>query len=409
MDWVSAMHHKTPPPLLDGGGPQVKEIFGSVLSALAYCHANGVVHRDVKHDNVMFGDAGSIGSVRLVDFGCSQDAAVGESELLGTPGYIAPEVLPKPHTYTPACDLFAIGVMLYEIATCEHPYFREPNFSNEQYYKRVSTKDFRTKPLEGFDEDFKDLISVLLKRSPQQRVSAALARTHAWLARDAVALNGSATAKIAESALTNARSYQRMSKFEKAVLTQIAQDSANDEVHDLQELFKKLDANGDGTLTQEELINGFAQLGDSAKGSIDLSVLAAMDTGETGIVSYTEFLAACLDCRKFAHEEALRGAFDFFDFDNSGTIDREELVNIIGEEETQAVFASLGDKDSIDFEGFAEVVRRLSKKQQANEEAKSRWADLRKSRYELARSGSLVRRKPSKAENAVVSHVSNIF
>ena len=84
-------------------------------------------------------------------------------------------------------------------------------------------------------------------------------------------------------------------------------------------------------------------------------------------------------------------------------------VNIIGEEETQAVFASLGDKDSIDFEGFAEVVRRLSKKQQANEEAKSRWADLRKSRRDLARSGSLVRRKPSKAENAVVSHVSNIF
>ena len=97
-------------------------------------------------------------------------------------------------------------------------------------------------------------------------------------------------AKIAESALTNARSYQRMSKFEKAVLTQIAQDSANDEVHDLQELFKKLDANGDGTLTQEELINGFAQLGDSAKGSIDLSVLAAMDTGETGIVSSVVFI-----------------------------------------------------------------------------------------------------------------------
>jgi calcium-dependent protein kinase len=335
----------------------------------------------------MFVDAGAIATVRLVDFGCSQDAAVGESELLGTPGYIAPEVLPKPHWYTSACDLFAIGVMLYEIAVGEHPYFREANFSNEQYYKRVSTKAYRTRPLENFDADFNELLSMLLEREPHKRASAAAARAHVWFEDATVARAGSETAKTAETALTNAKGFQRMSKFERAVLTQIAQDSASDEVHDLQELFKKLDANGDGTLSHEELIDGFAQLGVASTGSIDLSVLAAMDTGETGIVSYTEFLAACLDCRKFAFEEALRGAFDFFDVDNSGTIDRDELVNIIGEEETEAAFASLGHKDAIDLDGFAQIVRGLSTKQRANDHAKNRWANLRKSRYKLAQLG----------------------
>jgi len=266
---------------------------------------------------------------------------------------------------------------------------------NEQYYKRVSTKAYRTNPIEGFDADFKDLLSALLERNPHQRASAAEARAHPWFATNEVSLETSNTSKTAEAALTNAKGFKRMNKFERAVLTQIAQDSASDEVHDLQELFKKLDANGDGTLTHEELVDGFKQLGADATGSIDLSVLAAMDTSETGIVSYTEFLAACLDTRKFAYEEALRGAFDFFDVDNSGAIDRDELVNIIGEEETEAALASLGQKDSIDLDGFAQIVRGLSTKQRATERGHNRWATLRKSRYKLAQLGGQGSRRSS--------------
>ena len=50
---------------------------------------------------------------------------------------------------------------------------------------------------------------------------------------------------------------------------------------------------------------------------------------------YTEFLAACLDWKRVASEGALQSAFDFFDADGSGTIDRAELVAVLGDEETE--------------------------------------------------------------------------
>ena len=49
---------------------------------------------------------------------------------------------------------------------------------------------------------------------------------------------------------------------------------------------------------------------------------------------YTEFLAACLDWKRVASEGALQSAFDFFDADGSGTIDRAELAAVLGDEET---------------------------------------------------------------------------
>ena len=66
---------------------------GNVLGALAFCHASGIVHRDVKPENLLFASPGSPDDVRLVDFGCS--GFVGpQGGLAGTAGYIAPEALP---------------------------------------------------------------------------------------------------------------------------------------------------------------------------------------------------------------------------------------------------------------------------------------------------------------------------
>ena len=113
-----------------------------VSRALAYAHSRGVIHRDIKPSNVLLGE---FGEVYLADFGvASVDAtstvqarghalpAGGSGETLGdtfgvigTPGYIAPEVL---RGGGPAvdhrCDLFAIGVILYEILTGKAPFLR---------------------------------------------------------------------------------------------------------------------------------------------------------------------------------------------------------------------------------------------------------------------------------------------
>lgn len=93
-----------------------------VLDALAYAHQRGVVHRDVKPDNIV---VDAQGVARLVDFGIAlaptrqQVPSYGEN--VGTPAYIAPEQADDPSRAGPAADLFALGATLYALVTGGNP------------------------------------------------------------------------------------------------------------------------------------------------------------------------------------------------------------------------------------------------------------------------------------------------
>lgn len=86
-----------------------------LLAGLGYAHGKGVVHRDVKPGNVMLTTAGK---ARLMDFGIAQPAAAATPDapdgLRGTPLYLAPEYIDS-GIYTPQCDVFSAGMVLYEM------------------------------------------------------------------------------------------------------------------------------------------------------------------------------------------------------------------------------------------------------------------------------------------------------
>lgn len=98
---------------------------GQELAAgLAHAHEAGIVHRDLKPENVLLTPEGS---VKLADFGlakadaASQTLQTGQGVILGTPGYLAPEILQGVHA-GPAADLYALGVILYELLAGEPPF-----------------------------------------------------------------------------------------------------------------------------------------------------------------------------------------------------------------------------------------------------------------------------------------------
>lgn len=78
---------------------EARDVFSVLLTALKYCHDSGVVHRDVKPENILLTSRTDDVSIKLADFGFAMK--LGEpaaKQLAGTPGYIAPEVLlRKPH------------------------------------------------------------------------------------------------------------------------------------------------------------------------------------------------------------------------------------------------------------------------------------------------------------------------
>lgn len=103
---------------------RIVKLLVPVCEALAYAHTHGVVHRDVKPANIMLTRAGA---VKLMDFGIAHifsSSLTQEGALLGTPNYMSPEQI-RGEKVDGRSDIFALGVVAYEMATRNRPFLGE--------------------------------------------------------------------------------------------------------------------------------------------------------------------------------------------------------------------------------------------------------------------------------------------
>jgi serine/threonine protein kinase len=162
-------------------------ILHQILEGIRYMHRHDVAHRDIKPENILFKDADGGGSasskVEIIDFGLSRKHRAGEqpmSSIVGTPYYIAPEVLRK--RYTKSCDLWSVGIISY-IMLCGYPPFNGD--SAEQTHKAVlrGRYCFPAEEWRDASPEAMDFVHRLLQYEPRSRMTAEQALNHPWMVK----------------------------------------------------------------------------------------------------------------------------------------------------------------------------------------------------------------------------------
>jgi serine/threonine protein kinase len=142
--------------------------------AVQFAHDNGVLHRDIKPSNVLIDEAGA---ARVTDFGLAKCLAADElpdkltltGELVGTPAYMAPEQITGPHTAIgPACDVYALGGLLYELITGQAP-FRGAN-NVETLMRALEDEPILPRRLNpGVPRELETIAMKCLEKKPENR------------------------------------------------------------------------------------------------------------------------------------------------------------------------------------------------------------------------------------------------
>ena len=338
---------------------EVANIFQQMMSAINYCHSNKIVHRDLKPENLLLATQDENSPIKVIDFGMSRifNNKQAMFDKVGTAYYISPEVLDG--FYDEKCDIWSAGVILY-ILLCGYPPFNGND--DDEIFESIKKRKFVFPDAEwaNISKEAKDLINKMLS-DPLTRLTAEQVLGHPWLVNQ---LNKNTKAKEIKINFNTFKTYSGANKLSRAVLTYIASRLTDDEVKKLKDAFQKIDVNGDGMLTLDELKNAINQNPEVHVMNIE-QIFKTIDTDNSGVINYTEFLAASIDKRIYLQEDKLRDAFKLFDEDKSGKISKSEISKVLKFKKSGAEMTKLFEKydlngdGEIDFDEFLNMMKDL--------------------------------------------------
>ncbi|XP_061361999.1 calcium-dependent protein kinase 32-like isoform X2 [Gastrolobium bilobum] len=333
----------------------------TIVEVVQMCHKHGVMHRDLKPENFLFGSKKETAPLKAIDFGLSVFFKPGErfNEIVGSPYYMAPEVLRR--NYGPEVDIWSAGVILYILLCGVPPFWAETEQGVAQAIIR-SVVDFKREPWPKVSNNAKDLVKKMLDPDPKRRLTAQEVLDHPWLQNAKKAPNVS----LGETVRARLMQFSVMNKLKKRALRVIAEHLSVEEVAGIKEGFQLMDTGNRGKINIDELREGLHKLGHQVpEGDVQI-IMEAGDLDKDGYLDYGEFLAVSIHLRKMGNDEHLHKAFQFFDQNQSGYIEIEELRNALGDEvdtnSEEVINAIMHDVDTdkdgrISYEEFAAMMK----------------------------------------------------
>ena len=160
-----------------------KSIIRQVARGVQAMHSKNIIHKDIKIENILVTDLTRNAQMKIADFGCSEKLETASSTsnfFIGTPGYMAPEIIAK-KPFNCASDIYSIGAIMYVMLTAALPFWSEDNQIREQ---KVLTEalDFSSDYfLQNLSIEAKKILAGMLCKDPTQRLTAAQVLAHPWL------------------------------------------------------------------------------------------------------------------------------------------------------------------------------------------------------------------------------------
>jgi len=345
---------------------QAAILMQQIIRAIYYMHENHVCHRDLKPENFLFMTKETIEKnlLKIIDFGlsCKFDANQVLNTKAGTPYYVAPQVLAG--KYDQLSDLWSCGVIMY-VMLCGYPPFFGETDSEVLSKVKLGNFSFNAADWKNVSEDAKNLIRMLLKMNPKDRYTAEQALNHEWIKNKAPKATN---VSLQSGFVDNLRNFRSQNKLKKAALHIIAGQLNEEQIKALRETFMALDHNGDGLLTSAEMKEGLTKAGLKDIPQDLQQILQDVDSDGSGVIDYTEFLAATLDKRLYIQEDVCWSAFRVFDQNGDGKISQEELKKVLDNDAVNEVASNKaiaellqqndGNGDGqIDFEEFMHMMR----------------------------------------------------
>jgi len=307
---------------------EARKVFIDMIHALNYCHANGVCHRDLKPENFLYLDQSEDSHIKIIDFGLAKIFKSSDKDgektpmtsRVGTSYYISPEVLAG--NYDESCDIWSAGVILYILLSGYPPFNGNTDLKIIEKVKKCAYS-LETAEWKKVSESAKDLIKKMLCK-PESRLTAAEILKHEWMLQAA-----SANEEPLSLDYQSLKNFTNAQRLKKVALSVIASQLSEEEINELAEQFTKLDVNGDGVLTFEEMEAGLKGVDGKSRDEI-LRVIDTIDTDRNGTINYTEFVAAAMERSIYLRQDRLIDTFKLLDKDGNGKITAEELKEVLG-------------------------------------------------------------------------------
>jgi len=320
---------------------QTAKITRSVLEALKYMNKMDVCHLDLKPANIMFEDSNPKSNIKIIDFGMSQiipRTTKLHKKCIGTPHYIAPEVLDG--KISRMADVWSLGVIVFVMLFGYAPFDVDQTNCivtgikyNEMIYDNIRM-GFSNETKDGFGSWFpksipvskecRNFISGMLKTSVKRRKSVTELLSHPWLMGKCNYIKS-----IPNTVFDSFKQFNKTNKFKILISGLFVKEYIDPQRYfDTINIFKKFDTNNDGQITLNEFIIGMKSMTKLNVSEIE-AIFNDLDKNDDLTITFDELLLSSALSALLNVDERLMDAFTKLDTNDDGIIDINEIKDAI--------------------------------------------------------------------------------